>query len=114
VRVDQFRVHLRERLVPQPQVVHRPDGVVLYEDVRVLDQLLQYLLPPFGFEIERDTLLRGVDHHHLGRLSLVDPGSEGLPERGLDLDDVRAEIGEHQRAVRTVVELPEIKNLDTF
>ena len=107
--VHEVRVERGERGVPEPEPGQPTDPVVLDQHVRRAEEAPQDLAPGVGLEVDTDRALVPVDGEEVGggaraRGSVTDPRRSPAPRRvavgRLDLDHVRAEVGEQHRAVR--------------
>src|SRR5690606_36162434 len=93
-----------QRLPPEPRSIQRTRLEVLHEHVRARDETRQHLASLRVLEVHRHAFLVPVDAQKVRRLR-PDEGRAPLPgvvpvAGVFDLDDARAEIGEHHRAVR--------------
>ena len=80
-------------------------------------EVTQHVLPGGAGEVEADGALAGVEKAELDRVAVsVDGGQApvGVALRCLDLDDVGAQAGHEQGAVRGKVELPDADHLHAF
>src|SRR5207253_2737133 len=79
-------------------------------------QAVHHLLPFRPREVERNAPLAAVDGQKIGRLAIRvrrPPGPRLVAlTRALDLDDVRAEVGEQHRAVRARENAGEVEHAD--
>ena len=107
--VHEVRVELAERGVAEPERGHPADAVVLDQHVRPREEPTKHLATGVGLQVEPDRALVPVDREEVGgrprAVGLVaDPRRPPAPRRvavgRLDLDHVRAEVGEQHRAVR--------------
>jgi hypothetical protein len=101
---DDARVHRRHPVVAEVPPLQRPGPEVLDDDVGALDQAQEQLLSGGGAQVERDEAFPpGV--HRPPQLVTVDGAPAPRPQRvgpvrGLDLDDVGAEVGEQPSGER--------------
>src|SRR5207249_3238277 len=89
----------------EAEVRARPRPEVLDQHIAALDHSLEHALPLGVLEVEGDAPLVAIDREVIRRHALdlrrhPRPGLVTGP-RELDLDDVGAVVGEHQRAIRT-------------
>jgi hypothetical protein len=100
------RVGLAQPLPPEAQAVEHPRAEGLQQDVVVADQAQQRLATAVRLEIQAHGALAAVEGHEqralggvLGALEGRRSPAEVVPRAGvLDLRDLRAEIGQQQRA----------------
>ncbi len=106
-RVDQPGSHRPHRVVADAEAVHDAGLRVLDERVRPFDEPQQRVAAVGGLEVEHDAALVAVD---AGEVAAVRPlavlprerpaVARHVPGRRLDLDHVRAEVGQQHRAER--------------
>ena len=103
--VDEARMPLRERVVAEAPLLHRAGQEILDQHVGALEQAREHRLSGRLAEIERERALAAIDRGEVGGVAvLVERRAEQarlVAERRLDLDHVRAVVGEHLRAQRT-------------
>ncbi len=112
---DDARVACGERLVREAELGHHAGAEALDDDVGFLDHREERVASRGRFEIERDRSLAAIDgeeataHSALGRWERADVIAEA---RVLDLDDVRAHVGEDHREKWPRQEPREIEDSD--
>ncbi len=109
-KVHEARVQLAQRLLGQSQAIHSASPEVLDEHIRPTDQPAHHLAPLLAAQIQAQAALVPIDRQEVGRdpLSALfrrpDPGwpiaARCVSLWRLDLDHVRAQIGQHHGAVR--------------
>src|SRR5690606_39073501 len=112
--VDQAGIDIPQRLVAQPEPLHRVVAVVLDEHIGFGHELLQHLLAPRVLQVERDTPLVAI-HHHEGRRLAIDVWRQhaaGIVTTVdlLDLDDLGAHVGQHQPTDGTRHDVAEVEH----
>ena len=103
---DQSGVELVHRCGGEAQTVEDTGPEVLEKDVRAFDETAQHLLAVVALEVEGDRFLVAIAGEEVGGLAVVlgthegrAPGS-GVVTGGLfDLDDSRAQVGQHHAGV---------------
>ena len=102
--VDKRRMFNFQRVVIQPQFLHRPRTEILNKDIGLLQQLLEYCLSTLGFKVERHALLPTIHAHEIE----TEPIFEGteisrfVSCTGLfNLDDLCPEVTEEHGRIRT-------------
>src|SRR5215213_1096438 len=102
--VDEIRIFLRKLCVADAEPVARAAAKVLDDDVGVDGEPPCHLVRPGPREVEGDAALAAVHREEVRRLTgrvRRPPRPRLVPLPGpLDLDHVRAEVGEQHRAVR--------------
>jgi len=103
--VDRARVQRGDALLREPESGHRPRTEILDDDIGSLDEPLECRLPRGMLEVEGDAALVPVDREVVRRHAVLVRGRPAprlvAGPRLLDLDDLGAVVGEHERAVRT-------------
>jgi hypothetical protein len=115
-RDDESRVHLPELVRPDPPLLERAGAEVLDEDVAVLDEVEQQLLPSLLPQVECDALLVARLHRPPEGAPLVArlaPLAQRvrLP-RWLDLDDLGAHVAEQPAGEGTGEQHAELDDAD--
>ncbi len=111
---DDLRVLRRQRRVAEAELVHHAGTKALDDDVGALDHRQQRVALRRHLEIERERALAAVDrevacgHAALARRKRAQVIADA---RILDLDDVRAHVGEDHRQVRTGKQAREVEDL---
>ena len=113
---DDARRDRADAVVGEAEVRERPRAEVLDQHIAALDHSLEHALPLGVLEVEGDAPLVAIDREVIRRHALdlrrhPRPGLVTGP-RELDLDDVGAVVGEHQRAIRTGERAREIEDVD--
>ena len=113
-RQDDARVDVAHPVVPDPPALERARAEVLRDDVGVLDQPEEQLLPARLPKIERDALLVAGLHRPPERAPLV-PGFAPVPDRvglarRLHLDHLGAEVAEEPPRERACEQRPELED----
>src|SRR5262249_28110727 len=86
-------------LVAEPQSLQRAGAIILDHDVAGANEFAPGEPPRLGLEIERHALLVAV-HGLEERVVEAAPAAKGITVAGrLDLDDLRAEIGQQHAGV---------------
>src|SRR6185436_2095098 len=102
--VDDALVALARSLVVEAQAFQGVHAEVLDDDVALLDQLEEQLLPFGLLQIDDDAALVAVQADEIGGLAVLErdaPHAREIARAGrLELDHLRAEVGEHRRAER--------------
>ena len=100
--VDQARIERRESLVVDAEALGHAGPEVVHEHVRRLDQPQQRFAAFGTLEIEHDAQLAAIDAEERAILRLQRRRilAQVVAARRLDLDDVRALVGEQRAAVR--------------
>src|SRR5262249_20067586 len=99
---DDARLELAQTLVAEPHLLHDAGSEILQHDVGFRHERREDLLAALGAHVETEALLAAVIDREIDALSTHD----GLGAAGfftadfLDLDDLRAEIGEDHAAAR--------------
>ena len=117
----QRRVRLPEALVAQPKRRQRARPEVLHDQVCLIRQPPEYSLAGDGFQVERDRPLVRVQvqkRQPLVRMRVVarerpHAARRVARARTLDLDDLRPEVREQLRAVRTRDMVSQVQDLDS-
>src|SRR5215470_15283583 len=104
------RVHALEGLVGQAETGREIAAHVIEEGVRNLDQIVQHRAPGLMLQVEGERLRATVEGLEVERVLLVEIGRNVAravaAHRGvLDLDDLRAQVGQHLGAERAGSEL---------
>ena len=102
-RDDQRRMPRVQDVPAEAELRQHAGPVVLDQNVRARDELGEDRAVAVGGEVERDALLAAVQRHEVGRLAVEerpDLARVVAVSGPLDLDHARAELGQHQRAVR--------------
>src|SRR5215470_15999504 len=104
------RVHALEGLVGQTEAGGEIAAHVIEEGVRDLDQIVQHRAPSLVLQVEGERLRATVEGLEVERVLLVEIGRNVAravaAHRGvLDLDDLRAQVGQHLGAERASSEL---------
>ena len=115
---DDGRVDLLERLVVYPQAFEDAGAEVVQHHVRLRGERVERLASEVGLEVERDAALVAVEAEEVGALAVQEVGAElagGVTGAGLlDLDDVRAEVGEQASGERPAEDGGELQDADVF
>jgi len=114
--VDQPRVHFRERLVVNPQVVGRVWPVVDDDHVHLGDELVDDLSAFWALEVDREATLAPVQGHERARLERHELRLQTprLAPGRLDLDHLRAHVGKQHACEGCGDYLREFEDLDAF
>src|SRR6185503_19478928 len=101
---DRSRIDSSYTFIGKAQARERPRAEVLDDDIALLDEAFEHALPVRVLEIERDAALVAIDGEVVRR-DTFDARRRPLTRLiagawHLDLDDVRAVVAEHERAVR--------------
>src|SRR3546814_5503579 len=91
---------LRDLLVSAAEAVHGARRVVLGHHVGLGDQAMRDLQSLFGLEVEREATLVAIEAGEESGCESREAPRLVAAGRGFDLDDVGAEIGQHQPAGR--------------
>jgi len=109
--VDEPGIQLTQCVEVESHRCHHARPKVFDEHVGLAQHAANGFAPRVGFQIDRDAVLVAVDADE-GRAFTADPRRADAPPDlavgRLDLDDVRAEIGERHRADRTGEDMREI------
>src|SRR4029079_11534569 len=101
--VDDAGMRRRERVIPEPEALHRAGSEVLDDHVGARDERVEDSPRARVLQIERDALLVAVDAEEIGAFAANEWRAPGAgivaPPRLLDLDHPRPEIGQLHRAV---------------
>jgi hypothetical protein len=98
--VDQAAVVALQRLVAEAPLLQRPRREALQEEVGSAREVPQRAAPVVAFEVEDEAALAGIGREPVGPDGLVaapalrQPPARGVAAGWLDLDDVRAEVGQ--------------------
>jgi len=116
-RGDDARVDLRERVVAEPEALHRARAEVLDDHVGRLRQRLEHLAAARRLEVERHALLVEVheteeDRVHAGLLG--EPVARRLACRRLDLDHLGAQPRQRLSAARPRLVKGKIEDPDSL
>ena len=103
--------------VTETEPVHHAGAEVFDQHVRRFDQAPQHLRAARRLQVQRDALLVAVHHQERGRL-VADLGRNHVAgvvagRNFLDLDDLGAHVGEHQRAGRARHDMRQIDDLQS-
>src|SRR5262249_9021062 len=112
---DEIRIQLTESLLAEAHAREHARPVVLDQHVRARDEARQDGLALCGMKIERDRALVAVELREVPRQPLHDHAlaADGIPLAGrLDLDHVRAHVGEQHAAERPGENPGEIDDAD--
>ena len=114
--VDEPRVHRPQLLEPDPERFRAAGAEVLDDDVGGRGQPQERRARQLAVEVERGAPLPAVDREEVGRLALDErraPGARLVADaRPLDLHHLRAEVGEHHRAVRPGEDAGEVEHAE--
>ena len=116
-RGDDARVDLRERVVPEPEALHRARAEVLDHHVGRLRQRLEHLAAARRLQVERHALLVQVHEAEEDRVDarlLSEPVARRLARRRLDLDDLGPQPRQRFRAARPRLVKRKIENPDSL
>src|SRR5204862_3794739 len=106
-RIDEAWIRFLQNLVAEPQTRHHGRTKVFDDDIGSLDEAQECLRPGIALEIEHERALAAVPTLESERRH-----AEWIAARRLDLDDVRAEIGEQHRTERTGDEARQVQDAD--
>src|SRR6266702_3957275 len=115
--IDQPRVEGGQCFVSQPQSIHDARAVVFNENVAPGCELLDQRHAGRGFQIDDDALLAAVYAQEIVTLSLTERRKgTGLVTRswGLDLEHLRAQIGQGERGCRSRQHASEVENTNSL
>ncbi len=101
--IDQLWIELPQRAIVQVQSSHHAGAEIFDENIRFRHQLPDGLNGVGRFQVENDALLAEIELAEDGTETIADrrTGSHRLPFDRLDLDDLRAHVGQHSGAMRT-------------
>ena len=119
---DDVRPQLAQLLVAEAEPGQRPGPPVLDQDVGVRDDAAQHLAALVRLEVEREAALvaRGVVEERVLVRVVLRPDDRPPPPRDvevrarLDLDHVRAEVGQHLPADRAGPDHAEVEHADAL
>ncbi len=115
--VDDTGVRLPQHVVAEAEALHGPWDEVLGDDVGLLQEPHEYLLPLGGLEVDGDVLLVEVEGVECGAGALEEgsgaEAADGAP-RWFDLDDLGAELCEHHGAVGAEPDVGEVEDPDVL
>ncbi len=100
---DDARISRGERRVADAELVHHARAKALDDDIRALDHREERVARRGLFEIERERALAAIDREKPARHAALQwwQRAQIITElRILDLDDIRAHVGEHHREER--------------
>jgi hypothetical protein len=101
--IDDVRIHLLQRLVIQPEALHRLRPHVVDQRVGRLRQLQERFLAGRALQVQHDAALVAVQVEEQRTGARATAGSDGtqhVAARRLHLDDVGAQVGQHLRGRR--------------
>ena len=112
--IDQPRIDLAQRPGPETEPRHHAGPELLDQNVGALDQRHQPGAVGFVLEIEHQALLAAVEHgeHRALAVEARLVAAHVLAARPLDLDHLRARLGEHQGGERPRQERGEVEHQD--
>src|SRR5262249_53574070 len=118
--VHQARIERIQSVVVDAEALHHPGTVVLQHHVDLARGAAEQLLSLELAQIEREAQLVAIEGAELMTVAVrFLPGDAKLAERiadpgTLDLDHLRAQVGEQQARIRARDELAELEDLDAF
>ena len=115
--IDQPRIEFRQLFVTEPKPAGDAGRIVFEKDIRSLRQLLKNLPPLIFLHIDRQAALVAIEPNVTGGQSLHDriPGANHVADaRPLDLDHLRAHVGQQTSRERPREHLLESKNLNSI
>ena len=114
--VDDLRVDCLDGLIIEAEALDRAGGKILHADIGLGQQIADDFLPAFGFQVQGDGFLVGVEQLEIPRIIVrlaLAQAAAGVAEAGVfHLHDLRAQPCQGFRAGRTGFELGEIDDLD--
>ena len=101
--VDQFRIEIAQAGVVQLQAPHHAGAEILDQNIGGRDQSANDLDPVGRFQIEHQALLADIELAERSAAIVAHrrPRAHRLAFGGFDLDDLRAQVGQHPRAMRS-------------
>ena len=113
-RVDEPREARLQRIPAQAQPVHHAGPEILHQHVGGLQQAQQQRAALFGFQVERDGALVGVEHgERQRRAARTLAVAQAVAFERLDLDHVGARHGQQERAIGTGIDARQIDDANT-
>ena len=123
LRVDDARIDGAHRVVAEPEPLDGAGGEILHHDVGTLGHVLDELQPAFGFQVDGDGFLVGVEQQEIPGVLVRASALAGLSAqqvaaglaalRVFHLDDLGTEPGQRLGAGWASLELGQVQNTDT-
>ena len=115
--IHDFGIDFFQFRVTNAELFHRSRPIVFEHDIGLFDHFAEQIDFLGALEVERNRALIAVQTHEVGAF-LADERAESariIADAGrFDLDDIRAEIGQHHRTVRARQNASQIKYLDSL